>query len=730
VLEDGWIWQTCSPNAAQLVVELLRHPLLLVALLLLFEILLGAGRPLGLRLLFWHEDAKPQWKAGAASTLLVAVILFVAYLLSPARVSSVCHDAPRRLGCILGAGGVVWAAFAVLAAAFHRFLQFAPAIYAAAGTGSGRPEPESAHAASAPGLKVPQTRRWPFVGGVLVTAIAIALAHVALSPFEERVNELAAPFAARVGVAEAAPHLLAALVFSSIAIAYLRRPSGVTPAMGICMALAIVAALYGFLEFYVGSPGLAMLLLAALLWRGGREPYKIRAAESVLPYGAPRTYPPVDVCRDEVAPPAALVARGRRPLVIVCASGGGIRAGTWTAALLGQLDEVPGFTESTRLVTGASGGMVGAAFWVAELYRRAGGVPDGRHPTTRAFVAHSPKTASEKAASKLPDVAAAVARDCLTPLACQLVFNDLKYLFRARCNPEDRGRALEKAWIDHSGGTLSVTFSDLAAGERAGRWPSLVFSPMIVEDGRRLLLSNLDLSQVVENRVRWTNAANGAPSVASISAYALGEIFRNSLGDVSLATAARLSASFPYVSPAVVLPTVPRRRVVDAGYYDNYGLSLACGWLGEADALGWIERHVSRVLVIQIRDSVSQLSIDPASPREREDARAPTPRESDLARGLEGLTTPVAGLLSARNSVMLFRNDGELEAVTALLDRHRPGFVRTEVFDFRGEASLSWYLTRDEIDGMAYQLAEVQPKIDRVAEWLARPDEPTRSATA
>ena len=46
-----------------------------------------------------------------------------------------------------------------------------------------------------------------------------------------------------------------------------------------------------------------------------------------------------------------------------------------------------------------------------------------------------------------------------------------------------------------------------------------------------------------------------------------------------LSTAVRTSASFPFFSPATTLPTLPRRRVVDAGYYDTYGVSLAASWL-------------------------------------------------------------------------------------------------------------------------------------------------------
>ena len=70
-----------------------------------------------------------------------------------------------------------------------------------------------------------------------------------------------------------------------------------------------------------------------------------------------------------------------------------------------------------------------------------------------------------------------------------------------------------------------------------------------------------------------------------------------------LATAALMSASFPYPCPAVPLPTHPRRRVVDAGYYDNYGVSLAAGWL--FNAIDWLKANVSRVAVVHIRDGVS-----------------------------------------------------------------------------------------------------------------------------
>src|SRR5262249_56161164 len=115
----------------------------------------------------------------------------------------------------------------------------------------------------------------------------------------------------------------------------------------------------------------------------------------------------------------------------------------------------------------------------------------------------------------------------------------------------------------------------LAADESRGEWPFLVFSPMLVEDGRRLIVSNLDLSTVTDHQVRWlshlepgpppTTSTRPVTSVASRSAYALTELDPGRLDRLHLGTAARMSASFPFVSPGVALPTTPPRPSVAAG---------------------------------------------------------------------------------------------------------------------------------------------------------------------
>ncbi len=109
--------------------------------------------------------------------------------------------------------------------------------------------------------------------------------------------------------------------------------------------------------------------------------------------------------------------------------------------------------------------------------------------------------------------------------------------------------------------TLNLSFAALAEGERAGWRPSLLLTPTLVETGQQLAITNMNLLRL---------DARYYGELEEFFALFGGwhESFR-------LATAVRMNASFPYVSPAVSLPGEPARRVVDAGYFDNYGVYIA-----------------------------------------------------------------------------------------------------------------------------------------------------------
>ena len=116
-----------------------------------------------------------------------------------------------------------------------------------------------------------------------------------------------------------------------------------------------------------------------------------------------------------------------------------------------------------------------------------------------------------------------------------------------------------------------------------------------------------------------------------------------------------MSASFPYVLPAAYLPTNPPRRVVDAGYYDNYGVGIAASWL--YNNLNWVKANASGVVIVQIRDGASGAD----RRRERVADEFPTVPEA----GLHGLLGPPVGLWNFRQTSHAFRNDNLLHQLDA-----------------------------------------------------------------
>src|SRR5205823_123205 len=133
-------------------------------------------------------------------------------------------------------------------------------------------------------------------------------------------------------------------------------------------------------------------------------------------------------------------------------------------------------------------------------------------------------------------------------------------------------------------------------------------------------------------------------------------LFRGAQHGVKLSTAVRMSASFPIFSPAVPLPTWPRRRVVDAGYYDNYGVSLSSNWLFSRANFQWVRENATKVCLIQIRDGVD----DDFRRLERVRLEGST----EFTRAVEEPFSPLEGLDNARVGSSSFRNDGQLELLT------------------------------------------------------------------
>ena len=419
-------------------------------------------------------------------------------------------------------------------------------------------------------------------------------------------------------------------------------------------------------------------------------------------------------------------ASKKKPMVIVVASGGGIRAAAWTHMVLSELEsrfarEGIAFPYHVRMVTGASGGMLGASYYVQSL-KAPGEMTWG--PERRADM--------ESRYDKLT-------QDWLSPIVERLVMNDVPAFFSPFSTHTDRGIALEQAWSRGLNQELDIKFEELASKEREGWCPSLVFTPMLVEDGRRLIISNLDMrypasndGHLIENDPDRHAALAAMSRNYSHEAMELFRMFPLSRQKFALSTAVRMSASFPYFSPAVPLPTKPRRRVVDAGYFDNYGVSLAAAYLFSKKNNDWFRDHVSKIVVVQIRDGQSD-----DERRLQAIADSPTRKKgltSLLSRSLEELTSPLEGLTNGRVGTCSFRNDGLLELLSTYFEqlRNEPGsgklphsqrFFTVVNFEFPGHAALSWHLSAGEERQMKNTFAdetratELNSRIDKLLEW-------------
>ena len=375
------------------------------------------------------------------------------------------------------------------------------------------------------------------------------------------------------------------------------------------------------------------------------------------------------------------VIRAGKPgsaVIVVAASGGGIKAAAWTGRVLTGLEENNPriFGDSVRLISAVSGGSVGAMYFVSEYDANGAGLPS------------NPK-----------DLEEAVARSeasSLDDIAWGLVYPDFLRIFVPVFEHLDRGRALEAALTrelpnrkDH----LFSPLSDWREGVLEGWRPAVVFNATVVESGERFLLGTTDLSP-----------APGRSSLRDTK-----EFPQFAGRDISLVTAARLSATFPYVSPAA-RPDIAGKQIhaVDGGYTDNYGMATLLAWLDEA--LRAPGNPIRRVLIIEIR----------ASP----------PAGGPPSLSWQGWSfqsyAPLSAMLHVRDTGQLPRNQEELDVLRRFAASCKID-IEDSVFEYPPEhAPLSWHLSlndKQEIETIWASSTTDKPK-QTVRAFLAAPPPP------
>jgi hypothetical protein len=682
-----------------------RQLVLVLAMGLLLAILWGWGQGLGLPLLFWQPPGPGDTRTrlgrfliGVATGVFLGTCLFVGLLVeSGTHTESGILGFQLRLRIWSGAAGVLL--LVVWRFGRYRFR---------------RPRPTSDGATAKPIVPIMtlEAAIWALLGnvcGVLaIDVLATILPDQVPSSLWRLLTDLvrwlpsAEPVIEGIEIHATAAALASMAAVSYLLLAFLNRVAGWRPypAVALVMILTTLSGVHGFIGFRFPRAQVGVYVLLAVIYAALNARFQ-RARVADLER-LPSVQSPAALLSDG----DALVAwRGQarakdkdaKPnLVVIAADGGGIRAGLWTATVLTSIEERLGsdFPSHVRLITGASGGMLGATHWVATL-----------DPARRGVGHVCPAAAAGKTrAIDTDELLHAIELGSLTSIASSMVFRDL---LPPPCRfGEDRGRSLEAAWEEHTGGVLAESFASLLPGEREGWRPSLALTPMIVDDGRRLVISNLELEPLLRSGGPLLSPSPGKPAY-SIGAVSLFEHLPGAQAGLRLSTAVRLQANFPWVLPATELRPLRagerRLRVVDAGYYDETGVDLAVAWLWHNRV--WLREHTGGVALLQIRDTSS------IGRRER-----PTEPRGFWECAFDGALTPVSAVLRAKDSTTWFKNDEKVAALADSLGGEGRPFFTTGVFELPVEASLSWSLTADEAQQIRAGM-EGSTTLDELVKW-------------
>jgi hypothetical protein len=355
------------------------------------------------------------------------------------------------------------------------------------------------------------------------------------------------------------------------------------------------------------------------------------------------------------------------PIVVVATAGGGIRASAWTAQVLTGLagdcknsDGSSRFASSLLLVSSVSGGSEGTMYVLGNYNGSDGSFPD-KNPSDDPHPDRLQNVRDYSAASDL----SAVGWGVLYPDLLRTVPVVGSFVGGVSGLNLDRGWALENQWIknwDKTHQDNPPKMSDWVEDARNGNRPAVIFNVTASETGQRMVVASSSFLEPKTDDLMWpTTALQFWDSYPGL--------------DINVATAARLSASFAWVSP---MPRSERmdddkQHFADGGYFDNSGLFSASDWL----LAGRSSIH-RKVLLVVIDASESEHSKHVPWSWQRQ------------------LVGPVSTLNSVRSGSQESRSKLEVPLVKAYLHKEAPEVdVEPYIFDYPKDrlAPLSWHLT-------------------------------------
>ncbi len=272
--------------------------------------------------------------------------------------------------------------------------------------------------------------------------------------------------------------------------------------------------------------------------------------------------------------------KNKPKLIVIAASGGGLKAALWSAKVMQEINQKTNFDamKNCMLMTGASGGMIGLSYFRALYYQSL--TDQNINPIDTKYLNN-------------------ISDDLLNPIGFSLITTDLfipfsKFKYNNILYRKDRGYMFEKQLNINTQSILDKKLGDYKLAELKSNIPMLILSPTIVNDGRRLLISPLGLSYMMSPKGNFQN--KNTLQIDAVDFQKL--LLPQNANQLRFTTGLRMNATYPYILPNVTLPTQPMMRIMDAGMRDNYGMALGSRFVSVFQ--DWILSNTSGVVFVQI----------------------------------------------------------------------------------------------------------------------------------
>jgi hypothetical protein len=382
----------------------------------------------------------------------------------------------------------------------------------------------------------------------------------------------------------------------------------------------------------------------------------------------------------------------RKPkMILLCVSGGGMKAATWTTQVIQQVDKALGgaLMQHTSLISGASGGMLGVAY-LRELYLQ--------KALGREIDVYSEQYIDDISTDLLNSITfTIVSNDLFLPWA---TFKSGGYQYH-----KDRGYIFEKQFNENTHHLLDKTISAYKIPEQEAVIPMMFITPSIVNDGRRMVISPQGVSYMTKAPI-----APSKSHTVMTDAVDFGRMFqKQDAMNLKFTTALRMNATYPYILPNVHLPSVPEIEVLDAGFRDNHGITSSSRFIHVFK--DWILENTSGVVLVQIdtKDKISDI----------------TPSDED---GLIGSIFNPLGIVGKLLKLQEFEHDTNLGFIFDLLGESNFDLIRFSYLptEKNEKASMTYHLTEREKQDIlnAFYLKENQENLENLKEIMGTTQTP------